>query len=150
MSLKSFLSKIWKAIKNLFNGIDQELKTAIHISVLIVENIKKFVDSPDADIISAIIPGTVDDQIKDLLRVKLPLILTELKLADSCSKLTNADEVTACAIKTLQELNGNTQNAFLHSLSVIITNVIADGKLTWTDSVYLSEWYYQQLYKTSA
>jgi len=149
MNLKSFLSKIWDSIKSLFNGMDVELKSAIRISVVIVENIKKFVDSTDADIITALIPGDIDDRIKDLLRAKLPLILVELKLADDCFNLTDPEKLTACAVKTLQGLNGNTQNAFLHSLSALIAGVIADGKLTWSDGVYLSEWYYHHLYKAS-
>ena len=149
MSLKSFLAKIWSTIKSLFDGMESELKTAIHISVLVVENIKKFIDSPGADIFTMLIPGDVDDKIKDLLRNKLPVILTELKLADSCLQLTDQNEITACAIKTLQGLGDNVKSAFLHSLSVLIAEVIADGKLTWSDGVYLSEWYYQHAYKTS-
>lgn len=149
MSLGTLLLKIWASIKNLFDGMDVELKSAIHTSVLIVENIKKFVDSPDADIITALIPGDIDDKIKDLLRDKLPVILTELKLADSCTGLTNQNEITACAIKTLQGMGLNTQSAFLHSISVLIAGVLSDGKLTWSNGVYLSEWYYQHLYKTS-
>lgn len=149
MSLKSFLAKIWSTIKSLFDGMESELKTAIYISVLIVENIKKFIDSPGADILTALIPGDIDDKIKDLLRDKLPVILTELKLADNCLELTDQNEITACAIKTLQGLSDNVQSAFLHSLSVLIAEVIADGKLTWSDGVYLSEWYYQHKYKTT-
>lgn len=149
MSLKSFLAKIWTSIKNLFDDMDEELKSAVHISILVVENIKKFVDSPGTDILTAIIPGDIDDRLKNLLRAKLPLILTELKLADNCLSLTDPKQLTECAIGTLQGLSGNVQNAFLHSLSALIAGVIADGKLTWSDGVYLSEWYYQQLYKPS-
>lgn len=149
MSIKSFLSKIWASIKNLFDGMDLELKNAIHISIVIVENIKKFVDSPDIDILTALIPGDVDDRIKNVLRTQLPVILTELKLADDCMGITDADEITKCTIKTLQGLTGDVQNAFLHSLSTLIAATLADGKLTWSDGVYLSEWYYQHVYKTS-
>ena len=134
----------------MFNGIGPELQSAIHISVLIVENIKKFVVSPGADILTALIPGDIDDKIKNLLRNKLPVILTELKLADSCAGLMDQNEITACAIRTLQGLDDNIQSAFFHSLSVLIAEIIADGKLTWSDSVYLSEWYYQHIYKTAA
>lgn len=149
MSLKSFLAKIWSTIKSLFNNMESELKSAIHISILIVENIKKFVESPGADILTALIPGDIDDRIKNLLRDKLPVILTELKLADNCEDLTNQNEITACAIKTLQGLDDSIKSAFFHSLSVLIAEVIADGKLTWSDGVYLSEWYYQHIYKTT-
>jgi len=150
MSLKSFLAGIWAGIKSLFDGMPTELKNAIHIGVVVTENIKLFVDSPAADVLTAIIPGEVDDAVKQLLRAKLPVILTELKLADSCAGLTDPAEITACAIKVLQGLAGDVQSAFLHNLSVLIAQVAADGKLTWSDGVYLLEWYYQHEYKTAS
>ncbi len=150
MTLQSFLSKIWNEVKSLFDGIPAELKTAIHIGVQITENIKNFVDSPAADILTAIIPGDIDDEIKNWLRAKLPTILTELKLADSCSALTDPAEITACAVKVLQGLDGDVKSAFLHNLSILISQVAADGKLTWSDGVYVLEWYYQHEYTAAA
>lgn len=149
MSLGSFLSKIWASIKSLFDGLPNEFKIAIQIGVTVVENIKKVVDSPVADIITALIPGDVDDKIKDLLRAKLPIILTELKLADNCTGLTDSNEITLCAIKVLQSLDGDVKSAFLHNLSILIAQVAADGKLSWNDGVYILEWYYHNQFKTS-
>ena len=149
MSLQSFLSKIWDQIKSLFSGMPAELKTAIHIGVIVTENVKNFVDSPAADILTVLIPGDADDELKDLLRAKLPLILTELKLADSCTDLTDPDQITACAVKTLQSLEGDVQSAFLHNLSILVAEVAADGKLSWGDGVYLLQWYYQHNYKAA-
>ena len=130
MSLQSFLIKIWNQIKALFEGIPSELKTAIHIGVLVTENAKNLVDSPAADVLTALIPGSIDDKIKDCLRAKLPAILTELKLADSCSSLTDPNEITACAVKVLQGLDGDVKSAFLHNLSILVAQTAADGKLT--------------------
>ncbi|MGZ3891176.1 MAG: hypothetical protein ACXVI9_11800 [Mucilaginibacter sp.] len=150
MSLQSFLNKIWTEIKSLFQGIPSELKSAIKIGVTVTQNIKTFVDSPAADVLTAIIPGDVDDQIKNWLRAKLPQILTELKLADSCSGLTDPAAITACAIKVLQDLDGDIQSAFFHNLSILVAEVAADGKLTWSDGVYLLEWYYKNEYQPAA
>ncbi|MFB9843005.1 hypothetical protein [Mucilaginibacter ginsenosidivorans] len=150
MSLKSFLSKIWAEAKRLFEGIPPELKTAIKIGVVVTENIKKFTDSPAADVLTAIIPGDIDDKIKDLLRAKLPAILAELKLADSCAGLTDPAAITSCAVKVLQGIGGDTQSAFLHNLAILVAEVAADGKLSWSDGVYLLEWYYKHEYKPAA
>lgn len=149
MSLKSFLAKIWNGIKNLFAGIPAEIKTAIHIGVIVTENIKTVVDSPAADIFTALIPGDVDDRVKNLLRSKLPLILSELKLADNCQNITDPAQLISCALNTLQGLDKSIKNSFLHTISILLAGVIADGKLTWSDGVYLSEWYYQHKYKAS-
>jgi hypothetical protein len=147
MSLQSFLSKIWNQIKALFDGIPADMKTAIHIGVEVTENVKTFIDSPAADILTAIIPGDIDDEVKNLLRAKLPTILTELKLADSCGQLTDPAEITKCAVRVLQSLDGDVKSAFLHNLSILVAQVAADGKLTWSDGVYILEWYYTHKFK---
>ncbi len=150
MSLQTFLTRIWNEIKTLFAGFPAELKAAVHIGVVLTENIKNFVDSPAADILTAIIPGDIDDQIKKWLRAKLPAILTELKLADSCGSLTDPAEITQCAVKVLQGLDGDVKSAFLHSLSILVAQVAADGKLTWGDGVLILQWYYQNEFKAAA
>jgi len=150
MSLKTFITKIWDEIKSLFDSFPAELQIAIHIGVEVTENIKNFVDSPVADVLTAIIPSDIDDDIKNWLRAKLPGILTELKLADSCAGLTDAGQITACAIKVLQGLDGDIKSAFLHNLSVFVAQVAADGKLTWSDGVEILQWYYQNEFKTAA
>ena len=149
MSLQNFITKIWAQVKALFQSIPAELKTAIHIGVLITENIKNFTDSPVPDVLTELIPGDIDDKIKSWLREKLPVILTELQLADSCGVLTDPNEITVCAVKVLQNLEGNIQSAFLHNLSILIAEVAADGKLSWSDGVYILEWYYQREFKTA-
>ena len=150
MSLKTFINKIWAEVKSLFDHVPAELKTAIHIGVIVTENIKNFVNSPAADVLTAIIPGNIDDVIKGWLRVKLPTVLTELKLADSCAGSTDPEQITQCAIKTLQGLDGDIKSAFLHNLSIFIAQVAADGKLAWGDGVMILEWYYQNEYKNSS
>jgi hypothetical protein len=150
MSVKTLIAKIWDGIKFLFNNFPDDLKTAIHIAVQVTENIKNFVDSPAADILTAIIPGEVDDEIKNLLRGKLPAILAELKLADSCTGLTDPQQITQCAVKFLQGLDGDIKSAFLHSLSIFIAKTVSNGKLNWVDGVTILEWYYQNKYKAAA
>ena len=150
MSLTTFLTKIWTGIKSLFDGFPSELKIAVHIGVIVTEAIKTFVDSPEADVLTAIIPGSIDDDIKNLLRAKLPAILAELKLADSCAGLTDPAQITACAIHVLQGLDGDIKSAFLHNLSILIAQIAANGELTWSDGVYILEWYYQNVDKAAA
>lgn len=130
--------------------MDGKLKDAIHIGVLVVENIKNFVDSPSADILTVLIPGDTDDQVKNWLRAKLPDILIKLRLVDSTLGLTDPVEITAAAIKVLQDLDDDIKSAFLHDLAILIAQVAADGKLSWSDGVYILQWYYQHKYKMAA
>ena len=147
MSLKTIITKIWGEIESLFSSFPAEMKTAIHIGVVVTENVKSFVDSPVADILTVLIPGDIDDNVKNWLRAKLPVILTELKLADSCAGLTDPQQITACAVKVLQGLDGDIKSAFLHNLSIFVAQVASNGKLSWADGVAILEWYYQNEYK---
>jgi len=150
MSLKTVINEIWGEIETLFTSFPAELKTAIHIGVAVTENVKSFVDSPAADILTALIPGEIDDEIKNWLRAKLPAILTELKLADSCTGLSDPGQITACAVKVLQGLDGDVKSAFLHSLSVFIAQTASNGKLTWADGVAILQWYYENEFTKAA
>jgi hypothetical protein len=146
MSIKSFLTKLWTTIKKLFQGFDQEIKVAIQTAVLIVENLKNYAESAEADALTAIIPGELDDNLKNWLRQKLPDILKRLKLADEA--FNNDEEVIASATKQLKSLPNEYRNGFLHTLSILIAQIIADGRLTWQDGVYVLQWYYQHQFKT--
>ncbi|MBC7509677.1 MAG: hypothetical protein H7320_13155 [Ferruginibacter sp.] len=144
MSLKSFLNKIANFFANIFNKLLPELQNAVHIGVTITEAIKTF-DTKNGvivDILTAIIPGDVDDLIKTKLREALPKIVVELKLVDATLGLTDPAEIMAAAVKVIQGLDGNTNSAFLHSFSVLAAQVAADGKLDFGDGVYLLQWYY--------
>lgn len=143
MSLGKFLKKIWTGIKKLFDGLTPKLQSAIHIGVTIVEKIKNFVAGPGADVLTIIIPGDLDDKIKEKLREMLPKIFTELKLVEQCAGETDPNKIVECGINTLQQISGDFQSAFLHDLSILIAQVAADGKLTWSDAVFILEWYYK-------
>jgi hypothetical protein len=147
MSLGNFFQKIWDGIKHVFDGLPNDLKKAVHIGVLVTENIKKFTDSGTADVLTALIPTEVDDTIKNKLREFLPKILSELKLADKCGALTDPNEITKCAIETLQQIEGDFKSAFLHDLSILVAQVASDGKLDWKDGVSILQWYYTHKFK---
>ena len=82
--------KAW--IRKTFNKVNEQLKIIIPIGIEIVENMKKFVDSPTADVLTSIIPGTVDDQIADLLRKVLPKILLKLRDWKELQDITDEQE----------------------------------------------------------
>lgn len=149
MSLKTFFNRIFNGIRELFEGLVPEMKQAIGIGVTVVENIKKVIDSPVADILTAIIPGDLDDMIKTQLRAHIPKILIELRLAKDCADETDPEKIVACALRTIQQLEGDYRSAFLHDLSILIAQVAADGKLDWKDGVYILQWYYDHQHKNA-
>ena len=105
MSLKTFLKKILDQIKDLFGSIPSETAMALKIGITITENIKNFVASPLADVLTIIIPGNIDNMIKDKLRLSLPTILTELKLVESSLNLTQPNDIANAALETIKNMD---------------------------------------------
>ncbi|MGN6604559.1 MAG: hypothetical protein ACTHK8_19020 [Ginsengibacter sp.] len=149
MSLRTFLHKIWAEISALWHQFDPILQKAIHIGAQVTEAVKDFdVANPiAADILTALIPGDLDDIIKQKIREALPKIVVELRLVDNAAGLTDPNEIMQAAVKVIQQLDGDYKSAFLHDFAIIVSQVAADGKLTWGDAVYLLQWYYQHKFK---
>lgn len=149
MSLKTFFKKIGDFFARLFKSLAKELQKAVSIGVEVTEAIKKFDEKNPmvADILTSIIPGDVDDRIKERMRVMLPKIVIELRLVDSAKGLTDPDEIMLAAVKVIQQLDGDYKSAFLHNFSILAAQAASDGKLSWSDAVYLMEWYYRNKFK---
>lgn len=135
---KTFIGKILAAIlsafkenwfsfaKKTWGKVPDELKEKVSIGVLIVENIKKFVDSPIADLITSIIPGNLDDNLKDYLRVLLPEILSKY------NELNDSKEYSS---KTL------------HNIATDITHSLTD--MSYGQSALTTEIAYQAIIKNA-
>lgn len=149
MSLKSFLNKIGNFFAGIFKSLAKELQKGIAIGVEVTEAVKKFdTNNPHvADILTAIIPGDLDDKIKMKLREALPGIVIQLRLVQAAQGLTDPNEIMLAAVKVIQQLDNDYQSAFLHNFSIMAAQVAADGELSWSDAVYLLEWYYRNKFK---
>lgn len=62
--MKKFFEKIWAFIKVLFSNPEQWIADNVLPSIELVEAIKRVVNNPLADILTAIIPGHWDDLLK--------------------------------------------------------------------------------------
>ncbi len=101
---KTVFGKMFGWVGDLFDKLPKTEKGAIHIGVGIVENIKNVVDTKAVDLLTLIVPGELDDKIKDILRKRLPAILTGLKLAKSCEGNEDINILIECAIDAIQKV----------------------------------------------
>jgi hypothetical protein len=44
-------------------------------------------------------------------------------------------------------MDKNIKPGILHQLSILVAQIAADGKLSWSDGVLLSQWYYEHKFK---
>lgn len=149
MGLKNFLVRVWQFIQRFFHSLEEQGKLAVHIAVEIVENIKKVSDTPIPDVLAAIIPGDLDEEIIKKLRQAIPDILDKLKLFDQCGQLTDSNELLQCVLKNINLSSDELKNTMYHGLSSLLVQTLSDGKLTFQEAVLLSEYYYKNFVKHS-
>lgn len=149
MSIKNFLHHLWQSIKKLFEKVEKEVRKDIVIAISVVQRVKLVIDSPVADVITALIPGDADDRIKELLRKELPKILLELGMIQSIAGIENVNDQLNAVLQKLKLSGDDSKNAFYHSLASLILQKLSDGKLSWSDAVAISEYYYQNHVKAA-
>lgn len=144
--MKKVIQSIVAFVSKLFGQLPPLLKKSVATGVKITDAIKNFDDkNPEAaDILTAIIPGDLDDKIKGVLRAKLPQVVIELRLVDATLGLTDPNEIMKAAIKVLQQVDSDysVKEGFLNNLAIVISQVASDGKLDWNDAAYLIKYFF--------
>lgn len=149
--MKKLLQRIWAFIKLMFDKTEDETKKYVPIAIGIVQGIKKVVDSPVDDIVFNIlrsaIPGEADDiiinKVKSVIEKWVPKLLKELIIIDSIANIEDPNEQLKIILAQFKLSSSETKNIVYHGLASLIIEKLADGKLTWSESVAISEYYYK-------
>jgi len=144
-------------IKNLFNKIDDEAKVLVPIAINVVNGIKTVMDSPVDDVLVTLISmatkGTITpaivQKVNDTIKEWIPKVLTDLVLIDSIAHITDVNEQLNAILAQLKLSSDATKNIIYHGLSSLILEKLSDGKLSWSDSVSISQYYYTNFIKKS-
>ena len=118
----------------------------IHAASEIVNNINNCVQSSTADIITAIIPGTLDDTVKTLAREWLPKIIADLHKAEDYAGLT-PDEIMQKFVAALPGLTDDQRTFVLHNIASLLSVKISGGELKLPDVYGTIEGMYQSIVK---
>jgi hypothetical protein len=139
------MKKILLFLKKLFARSKYFIHVAVKPSVATVNLLKAFVDSPLAPVITALIPGEIDNMIADKLRRHLPEALKVLGFADECINAGSNDLIVQCAIAKLRLYNPTQQAAAWHNIASVLSQYLSDDKLTWSEAVHLAEMVYNEI-----
>ncbi len=119
------MKKLWdtlrQAFRNLFKTIPADVKIYASQALDVTTKIKKLLDNPVADIITGIIPGTWDDNLKAAVLRALDESLPYLLIVDRCKEHTELPEMISCWVLELKKLPKHTQDALLAKLASLIT-----------------------------
>ena len=76
-----FKGKFAVLIDGFYNAIPNKLKPEIEGIIHFVDKLNDYIQSPTVDVITAIIPGNVDDELVKAFRIILPIISDKYKTA---------------------------------------------------------------------
>lgn len=152
--MKRLWIKVKEFIKRLYSKIVDETKIYIPIAINVVEALKSFLDSPVDDVILTTVsllipnlPAKKIDVIKDKLQSALPAVLLELNLINAAAISSDINEQLKEVIKVLNLLPDESKAEKYHTIASRLLVILSDGKITWSEAVIFTEWYYQTYYK---
>ena len=134
--MKNFLKKLIGAIKSLFTGLSKKYKSALQVSVAVVDAIYHAIDNPVVDVITGLTPTVADEKVIAWLRGYLPDFIKQFKLFASLSDLTDPQEIILRVSEILQGMEVADKNGERLKMAVALAmDITADGKLDWADAV---------------
>jgi hypothetical protein len=139
------MKKIFQFLKKLFARTKFYVQQYVRPSIHVVEALKMFMDSPAVPIITALIPGYVDDIIAARIAKVLPEVLKVLGYADECSKAQTNDALVQCVIAKIRLFPDARKDAAFHNIAVLLSQYLSDGKLSWAEAIHLAEMSYSEL-----
>jgi len=119
--------KIKGQLKGLLAQFDNYLENNVDTALKISSELKSILSSPVADIVTAIIPGTVDDAVRNELVQALSKVVDALTIADSCRQSVNANEKLCCFVQQLKLRDPRFQDAMLQKFASLLAGSL-DGE----------------------
>ena len=152
--MKKILAKIKLWIISIYSKTDELVERIAPIAINVVEQIKQVNESTAGDVIALIISkamkGNADDliikQVREKLKEKLPEVLEIMRLSMNIAKVDDKNLQVKMILDAINMSPDEIRNAYYHTFCVMILEKISDGKLTWSESVLLAEYYYNKIY----
>lgn len=144
------MKKIIEFIKRLFKSFKNLVNKFVEPSILVVEALKKAVESPVTSIIVNIIPSNLDNEIILKLKKVLPEVLKVLKISDECIKYESLDEIVSCVVSKLKTYTEDGRAVQYHNIASLLSVYLSDKKISWKEAVHLAEYTFQNKFKKNA
>jgi hypothetical protein len=142
--------KLGQWFKRQMRNISEDAKTLIPAAIAVTNQWKAFIDSPVADLVTALIPGNVDDAIKNKLREKLPAVLLKLQLAHAIAGIEDINEQLKAILDVLKLSGDDAKDRFYHEFCYTTIEVLSDGKLTMGEASILAQMYFDYEHQKAA
>lgn len=146
--MKNLFKQIVNWVKSILGNLLDQFKVSSKVAVEIVGKIKTIVESEVFDIAVDLIPGNLDNIILNKVRGILPLVIKNLSLVHGIvdESETNSDAIEKFIIH-LKSLNPDARKGVWITLAAEINVALSDGKLSFAESVILTQLIYSELFK---
>jgi hypothetical protein len=101
----------------LFKNITAKTKELMPEIILVVTNIKNFVDSPGCDFLTAVIPGTIDDSVAAILKKYLPVLLDVLNKNPAIAAIKDQNERQKAIVVDIQQSEKDAKDILLNGIA---------------------------------
>lgn len=120
-------NKVKTHLKSLLRQFDNYIDNYIDTALSITIQLQKLLTSPVADIITAIIPGNLDEAIRQQLINALARAAEALSIAETCKQYTDINAKLQCFVQQLQQKDPQLQEAILQKLASLVAGNL-DGQ----------------------
>lgn len=153
--IKVIFLKVKAFILNIWDRADGLVDVIAPVAINVVEQIKTINESTTGDIIELIISkaikGQADDiiihQLREKLKEKLPEVIEIMRLAMNIASVEDKNLQAKMVIDAINFSPEQVKNAHYHTFCSMLIESVSDGKLTWSESVMIAEYYYNKIYK---
>jgi len=133
----NFLRSLVEFFKNL-TAKTRELTPEI---LQVVNNVKNFVDSPGCDFLTAVIPGTWDNWLQDLMKAYLPKLLDILNKVESYAEIADPNERMKAIVANMQLSEGDLRDVTFQPMAAKLVEKATENP--YGKSVIIAESAYQ-------
>ena len=141
------LDKFFKGFVDGDKQAAENLQMTVEKASLLVEKIKGYLKSPTGDIITSVIPGDWDNELRAKAIAFLEKLTKNSATAYGCfDKTKTVGQQLSCVYEKIVALKDEDEvKSFWHKMGVMFTKAFADGKLTFSDSVFAIELVYDAI-----
>jgi hypothetical protein len=122
-----FCTQIKRKLRSLLMHFDSFIDKHVTTALQITSALKSILSSPAADILTAIIPGDLDNVLKQQAVAALAKIADALTIADTCRQCKSGEEKIKCFVAQLQQHDPHLQDALLLKVASLLAGYL-DGQ----------------------
>lgn len=124
-----FCTTLKTKVKALLTQFDSYVDSHVDLALQVTTAIKNVLASPVTDVLTAIIPGTLDDTIRTGLVNALTKVIDALTIADACKQYTDLNDKLSCFIQQIKQRDPQLQDALLQKLASLLSGELDGNRL---------------------